>query len=407
MTSSATAGGPQFPVYHLCDVGVQLYDCEHRTPKPSDDDDNYPYIAIPDLCDGRISLANARRISRSDFESWTKKTKPQPKDIIVTRRGRVGDTAVVPHGLQCAIGQNLVILRSDGTRVDQRYLRWALRGPFYQQQVDKYRNVGAVFDSLNCRHIPLLEIPVPDPDEQRRVADVLDAIDGLALATLRLASDLDWFICTSFTQARAQRSGWKQASLPDVARFVNGRAFTKEANGRARPILRIKELNGGITSATPRSDIEAADEHVAWHGDLLFSWSGSLSVYRWNGPESLINQHIFKVIPQGGYPIWFVEMWLREHLPEFQAIAREKATTMGHIQRRHVDEAIIDIPPADVMATLCEQLDVADAMRSRAVGEAARLGRLLDALQPRLVAGDVRVATDYTAEGLPEDGALE
>ena len=86
-------------------------------------------MAIPNLVDGRLSLENVRIISVEDFRIWTRRTEPQPGDIIVTRRGRVGDSAVIPDGVKCAIGQNLVILRAADDLLKQSYLRWALRGP--------------------------------------------------------------------------------------------------------------------------------------------------------------------------------------------------------------------------------------------------------------------------------------
>ena len=90
---ASTLDGDAYPIAQLRDVGVALLDCEHRTPKPVSS--GYPYVAIPDIQDGRLELRNARLISREDFLSWTKKTKPQQGDVIVTRRGRVGDTAIV------------------------------------------------------------------------------------------------------------------------------------------------------------------------------------------------------------------------------------------------------------------------------------------------------------------------
>lgn len=94
-----------YPVKRLCDAGVILYDCDHRTPKPAES--GYPYIAIPQIQQGRLDLSDVRTISKEDYVSWTKKNKPQAGDIIVTRHARVGDTAVVPLGLDCAIGQTL------------------------------------------------------------------------------------------------------------------------------------------------------------------------------------------------------------------------------------------------------------------------------------------------------------
>jgi type I restriction enzyme, S subunit len=97
-------------------------DCDHRTPKAQAG--GYPYLAIPNIRDGRLDLSDVRLISQDDLVSWTRRTKPRAGDVVLTRRARYGDTAVVPEGLACALGQNLVILRSDGTCVDQSYLRW-------------------------------------------------------------------------------------------------------------------------------------------------------------------------------------------------------------------------------------------------------------------------------------------
>ena len=144
----------EYPAKSLESVGVRLLDCVHKTPKPASS--GYPYIAIPNIKGGRLDLSDVRLISEEDYQEWTKKTTPRAGDIILIRRARVGDIAVIPEDLKCAIGQNLVILRSNEKQVFQRYLKWALRGPLYGQEAYKYLNVGAVFDSLNCKDIPNL-----------------------------------------------------------------------------------------------------------------------------------------------------------------------------------------------------------------------------------------------------------
>lgn len=180
----------------LRDVGIRLYDCDHRTPQPAPE--GYPYIAIPNVRDGRLDLSDVRLITELDFHSWTRRTKPQAGDIILTRRARVGDTAVVPPGLECAIGQNLVILRSDGTEVEQSYLRWALRGPLYWQQVRKHLNEGAVFSSLNCRDIPSFEIPLPPRPVQIRIADILGTLDDKIECNRRVNKTLEGIVQTFY-----------------------------------------------------------------------------------------------------------------------------------------------------------------------------------------------------------------
>lgn len=55
----------------LREAGVSLIDCDHRTPPAAVS--GYPYIAIPQLKEGRLALSDARRISPEHFIEWTRK----------------------------------------------------------------------------------------------------------------------------------------------------------------------------------------------------------------------------------------------------------------------------------------------------------------------------------------------
>jgi hypothetical protein len=151
---------------------------------------------------------------------------------------------------------------------------------------------------------------------------------------------------------------WSMKPLSSLARFVNGRAFTKNASGTGRMVIRIAELTGGPGPSTVYSDIEVSDDYLAHYGDLLFAWSGSLVVQRWHYDDAIINQHIFKVIPNSDVPLWFVHAHLLRLLPEFRRIAAEKATTMGHIQRHHLDVAVAVPDPSylEQVSSICEPI---------------------------------------------------
>jgi type I restriction enzyme S subunit len=73
----------------LKEAGVSLIDCVHKT--PSDAGDGYPYIAIPQMKEGRIDFhANPRLISERDFIDWTKKAYPVENDVVLSRRCNPG-----------------------------------------------------------------------------------------------------------------------------------------------------------------------------------------------------------------------------------------------------------------------------------------------------------------------------
>lgn len=147
----------EWKVMTLRAAGVQLLDCEHRTPPPAEI--GYPYIAIPQVKDGRLNLGDVRLISPEHFSDWTRKAPPREWDVILSRRCNPGETAVVPAGLECALGQNLVLLRADGKCVAPEFLRWLVRSPAWWQQIGAFINVGAVFDSLKCADIPQFQHP--------------------------------------------------------------------------------------------------------------------------------------------------------------------------------------------------------------------------------------------------------
>jgi type I restriction enzyme S subunit len=183
----------------LREAGVTLIDCDHRTPPAADS--GYPYVAIPQLKEGRLALADARRISPEHFADWTRKAKPQHHDVILSRRCNPGETAFVPAGLECALGQNLVLLRSDGTKVFPPFLRWLLNGPDWWEQVGTFINVGAIFNSLKCADIPNFKMPLPPIAEQKRIAHILGTLDDKIELNRRMNATLE-------AMARALFQSW-------------------------------------------------------------------------------------------------------------------------------------------------------------------------------------------------------
>lgn len=52
---------------------------------------------------------------------------------------------------------------------------------------------------------------------------------------------------------------------------------------------------------------------------------------------------IFKVSSKK-YPKWYYYLWTNYHLNEFIRIAAGKATSLGHIKREHLNEALVLAP---------------------------------------------------------------
>jgi type I restriction enzyme S subunit len=79
-----------------------------------------------------------------------------------------------------------------------------------------------------------------------------------------------------------------------------------------------------------------------------------------------------------------------QKLPGFKAIAADKATTMGHIQRRHLDQPVRIPTPLTVQRYDCLMTVLWDRMLAAEV-ENLKLGETRDALLPLLMSGRLRV----------------
>ena len=167
----------EWPKRSLKELGVTLIDCVHKTPAAVEN--GIPYIGIPQMDNGRINFdAEPRLISESDFVKWTEKANPKYGDVVLSRRCNPGETAYVPRDAKFALGQNLVLLRPEGKEIHPEFLRWAVQGKEWWDEVERYKNPGAIFDSLKCADIPKFQIPFPPVVEQKKISRFLSSISG-------------------------------------------------------------------------------------------------------------------------------------------------------------------------------------------------------------------------------------
>lgn len=257
----------------LREAGVELFDCDHRTPPRAVE--GIPYVAIPQLQDGRINISDARRISHANFLEWTRKTRPTDGDIVLSRRCNPGETAVVPAGLEFALGQNLVLLRADGKISDAGFLRWAVRSPAWWEEIKKYINVGAIFESLRCRDIPEFTLPFPPIEVQREVARVLDVLDA-KIEFMRLQNEASeaiaraifksWFV--DFDPVRAKAEGREPEGMDAATAALFPSEFEDSVLGsipqgwKLGTIFDIANLLSGGTPKTSRDDYWGGT--IAW-----------------------------------------------------------------------------------------------------------------------------------------------
>lgn len=342
------------------------------------------------------------------------------KDIIIATVGSwptnpasiVGKVVRVPESANNALlNQNAVRIRSNGI-VDSDYLYYLLK----EEHFSKYL-VGTAQGSANQASITLKDIfgySFSAPSEikdQHRIVSILSSLDRKIELNNKINADLEemaqaifknWFVdFEPFKDGKFVDSelgmipeGWKVGRLTEIASYMNGLAMQKfppENNEDSLPVLKIKELGQGFCGTdSDRCSCNIKDECKIHNGDVIFSWSGTLLVDVWCGGDCGLNQHLFKVTSKD-YPKWFYYYWTKHHLQEFIHIAKDKAVTMGHIKRGHLEEAMVAIPDNDSMEKAHELFEpILSKMISLRL-ESSRLSTLRDTLLPRLMSGELEV----------------
>ena len=191
--------------------------------------------------------------------------------------------------------------------------------------------------------------------------------------------------------------GWELKALDGIATFLNGLALQKypPTSDSALPVIKIVQLRAGHTLGSDSAGAYIPPQYIVHDGDMLFSWSGSLELTVWAGGDGALNQHLFKV-SSDSYPQWLYYHWVREHLPEFRQIAVDKTTTLGHIQRRHLSEALTVVADSALLDSMsCHMQLLLDRSLTLRL-ESRALAAQRDALLPKLVSGEVRVSGGTT-----------
>ena len=185
--------------------------------------------------------------------------------------------------------------------------------------------------------------------------------------------------------------GWDVPSFSDLARFVNGFAFKPHHwLDEGLPIVKIKELKGGVTADTPRyhgADIDK--KYFIDNGAVLFSWSADLKAYVWAHGSGLLNQHLFDVRPHEVSRL-FIFHALSGRMDEFRA--RAQGTTMTHIKRSALDEVKLALPPVELRDEFESIARPMLDLQLNLLGQIQALGEARELLFPRLVSGELDVS---------------
>ncbi|MGN8659830.1 restriction endonuclease subunit S [Catenibacterium mitsuokai] len=316
--------------------------------------------------------------------------------VLIGRKGTISKVKYVEQPFWTVDTLFYTVINTD--LVIPKYLYYVM----LQLDLNNY-NEGTTIPSLRRETLYNLEFDIPPIDEQKKIISCLKPLEEKIVNNNEINNNLEQqalaIFANEFLSLDTIPECWKQASLIDIADYLNGLAMQKyrpTADEIGIPVLKIKELRQGycddnseLCSPSIKSD------YIIHNGDVIFSWSGSLLVDLWCGGICGLNQHLFKVT-SSKYDKWFYYAWTKHHLDRFVAVAADKATTMGHIKRDELAKAEVLIPNETDYNRIGALLrPIYEMIISNRI-ENKKLATTRDTLLPKLMNGEIDMSKgDY------------
>jgi len=306
--------------------------------------------------------------------------------------------------------------------VRPEFLRWLAVSRAWWSQIDKYNNVGAVFDSLRCADVPRFELPIPSLDDQEAIASILAALDDKIDLNRRMNETLeamaraifkDWFV--DFGPTRAKIEGRAPYLAPETwslfpdllgneGKPQGWAASTVRAEfsltmGQSPPGETYNETGAGLPFFQGRTDFGArypkrrmfcsAPTRIAEADDTLVSVRAPVGALNMAWERCCVGRGVAAVRHLSGHRgyTYYSLSTLQPDLAAFE----HTGTVFGAINKAQF-EILKIVTPDPLVVNAFEALvsGFDERIRSNEI-ETATLTATRDLLLPKLMSGEIRV----------------
>ena len=388
----------------LNDVCISISDGDHQPPPKANK--GVPFVTISNITyTNQFAFSNTMFVPQEYYDGLDSKRKAQEGDVLYSVVGSFGIPVYIKNNTPFVFQRHIAILRPNVYKIAPQFLYYTMLNRDFYLKADAAA-IGAAQRTVSLTALRNMEIEIPHIETQKKVAKILSSYDNLIenhqkqIKLLEEAAQRlykEWFVDLCFPGYENVKivdgvpEGWTKPSINDIADYLNGYAFKPDDwSDKGKPIIKIKEMNEGITSSTPRNDGSAIDEkYNVIAGDILFSWSATLAAMIWDSEDGLLNQHLFKVTPNNGVCREYVLQSILKTLDEFKNLTT--GSTMKHIQRGKLKEVFVNLPSQEIMDKFASIADVYREIVLKLQKQNSVLKEARDRLLTRLMSGEIEV----------------
>lgn len=401
---------PMKPLSELCELAI---DCVNKTAPVVEGPTPYKMIRTTNVKGGFIDTKTVRYVTKDTFEKWTRRSRPQYGDVILTREAPVGEVGrcTFSDAQNIFLGQRLFQYRPKAELLDWNYLAYALQSPVVQNKLHGV-SFGATVPHVKVGDAESLEIPCPGFDVQKHIGETLAAYDDLIennqrrIALLEESARLlyrEWFVNLRFPGHESVKiknglpHGWCKSTIAEQTSFLN-RGIAPAYNDTALGlVINQKCIRDGSLSMLParKQSKEVKPERLIQVGDVLINSTGAgtlgrVAQVRKSIDHCTVDTHVTIARPfSQDWAAYFGQALLNLE-PVFSSMGKG-ATNQLELNRADIGAIEIWRPQVALVknfhAIVWPMIEQAETllMSNRKLGEAR------DLLLPKLMSGKIKV----------------
>ena len=412
-------------VVSLEELCTGIIDCPHSTPKWQDK--GIPVIRSYNLKDGKIDCANLSFVSEEDYKERVKRAIPEESDIIISREAPMGVVGIVPKGFQCCLGQRLVLLKIDKSKCLPKYLLYTLMSEYVQLQIRRINQTGSIVSNLNISSLRELKIPLHSFEEQKKIANILSAIDDKISLNNQINQELEamaktlydyWFVQFDFPDQNGKpykSSGGKMVYNPELKREIpegwgvedlkefESKIITGKTPSRANsdnfggeiPFITIGDIRGNTfiyRTSESLTDLGANVQQNKYlpEGSLCVSCIATVGEIGFTTEPSHTNQQINSIVFEDETNRYYLYFVLKNYFENANASAKT-GNTFANMNKEDFSGIRIILPSEEIKKNFHEISEPYFAQIKCLQGQNQELIQLRDWLLPMLMNGQVKV----------------
>ncbi|TYZ27455.1 hypothetical protein FZ041_11205 [Selenomonas caprae] len=234
---------------------------DYRGKTPEKVDEGILLVTAKNIKDGKIDYEISREYVREElYDEIMHRGKLKIGDVLFTTEAPLGEVANV-DSTNFALAQRVIKFRADDTKLDNYYLKYCLMAPNTQQFLQMLSS-GSTAAGIKASKLPLIKIPLPDIDPQRKIVSFLNDV---CLNIDKIASDIQHqiellqeykqsVITEAVTKGLDKNVAMKDSGIEWIGNIPE--------NWSVKP---IKYLYTVYSGATPKSnDIDNWDGDITW-----------------------------------------------------------------------------------------------------------------------------------------------